>query len=76
MKWIKRGLLGLASFVLLLIVVLVGFIVFDASFGKSSAELTNITFTNAAGFELQGYLAMPEGDGPFPAVLLIHEWWG
>ena len=23
-----------------------------------------------------GYLAVPEGDGPFPAVLLIHEWNG
>jgi len=23
-----------------------------------------------------GYLAMPEGDGPFPAVILIHEWDG
>jgi len=26
--------------------------------------------------ETQGYLASPEGDGPFPAVILIHEWWG
>lgn len=26
--------------------------------------------------ELMGYMAMPEGDGPFPAVVLIHEWWG
>ncbi|MEM1249010.1 MAG: dienelactone hydrolase family protein [Acidobacteriota bacterium] len=24
----------------------------------------------------QGYLAIPEGDGPFPAVILIHEWNG
>lgn len=23
-----------------------------------------------------GYLALPEGDGPFPAVILIHEWNG
>ncbi len=23
-----------------------------------------------------GYLAIPEGDGPFPAVILIHEWNG
>lgn len=23
-----------------------------------------------------GYLARPEGDGPFPALILIHEWWG
>lgn len=23
-----------------------------------------------------GYLATPEGEGPFPALILIHEWWG
>jgi carboxymethylenebutenolidase len=25
---------------------------------------------------LQGYLAKPAGDGPFPAVIVIQEWWG
>jgi carboxymethylenebutenolidase len=25
---------------------------------------------------LSAYLAEPTGEGPFPAVLLIHEWWG
>lgn len=28
------------------------------------------------GDKVQAHLAMPEGDGPFPAVVLIHEWWG
>jgi carboxymethylenebutenolidase len=23
-----------------------------------------------------GYLARPEGDGPFPGVIIIQEWWG
>lgn len=26
--------------------------------------------------DTRGYLAMPEGEGPFPAVILIHEWNG
>ncbi|MFP4207311.1 MAG: dienelactone hydrolase family protein [Wenzhouxiangella sp.] len=26
--------------------------------------------------DTRGYLAVPEGDGPFPAVILIHEWNG
>lgn len=26
--------------------------------------------------ETAGYVAKPAGDGPFPAVILIHEWWG
>lgn len=25
---------------------------------------------------LQGFLALPEGDGPHPAVIVVHEWWG
>ena len=26
--------------------------------------------------ETQGYLAVPEGEGPFPALIIIHEWNG
>jgi carboxymethylenebutenolidase len=26
--------------------------------------------------ETTGFLARPEGPGPFPALILIHEWWG
>lgn len=37
---------------------------------------TNVTYSNSDGTEVQGYLAVPDGDGPFPAVLMIHEWWG
>ncbi|HLD71025.1 MAG TPA: dienelactone hydrolase family protein [Candidatus Peribacteraceae bacterium] len=25
---------------------------------------------------LKGFIAIPPGDGPFPALVLIHEWWG
>jgi carboxymethylenebutenolidase len=25
---------------------------------------------------VQGYLALPSGDGPFPGLVLVHEWWG
>ncbi len=34
-----------------------------------------VTFPNGEA-EVCGYLAQPEGDGPFPAVLVIHEWYG
>jgi carboxymethylenebutenolidase len=30
----------------------------------------------ANGESLQAYLARPEGDGPFPGVIVIQEWWG
>ena len=26
--------------------------------------------------QTNGYLAIPEGEGPFPAMIMIHEWWG
>ena len=35
-----------------------------------------VTYAGPAGAELSGYLVRPEGDGPFPAVLVIQEWWG
>lgn len=25
---------------------------------------------------ISGYLAVPAGQGPFPAIIMIHEWWG
>ncbi|MEO8456304.1 MAG: dienelactone hydrolase family protein [Chloroflexota bacterium] len=28
------------------------------------------------GSTTSGYLARPEGDGPFPGVIVIQEWWG
>lgn len=33
-------------------------------------------YQTEAGSAVQGYLAQPEGEGPFPALVLIHEWWG
>ena len=30
----------------------------------------------ANGEQVPGYLARPDGDGPFPAVLVLQEWWG
>jgi carboxymethylenebutenolidase len=37
---------------------------------------TNVSFSGPGGVTLRGYLAQPSGSGPFPAVLMIHEWWG
>ncbi len=36
----------------------------------------NISFPGPDGTTLSGYIAVPAGSGPFPAVLMIHEWWG
>jgi carboxymethylenebutenolidase len=30
----------------------------------------------SGGEDVKGYLALPQGKGPFPALVVIHEWWG
>jgi carboxymethylenebutenolidase len=35
----------------------------------------DITFKSGAD-DVKGYLAVPEGKGPFPAIVVIQEWWG
>ncbi len=36
----------------------------------------NVEYPDAGGEMLMGYLARPEGDGPYPAVIVLQEWWG
>lgn len=76
MKWLKRILGGVLGLLLLMVLVFAGIILVDGAFGPDTADFTNTTYTDDSGNELIGYLAQPEGEGPFPAVLLIHEWWG
>ena len=75
-KWAKRLGLGLLAFIILLGVILTLHIGYDANFGARATDVANITFTDAGGNTLNGYLASPEGPGPHPSILLIHEWWG
>jgi carboxymethylenebutenolidase len=77
MLWVKRLLLGLGAILLLLILLFAGAVVVDALFtGNNVTELTNVVYESETGESLYGYLALPAGEGPHPAVLLIHEWWG
>jgi carboxymethylenebutenolidase len=36
----------------------------------------NVSFEGPGGVTLEGYLATPSGSGPFPGVIMVHEWWG
>src|SRR3954452_7539579 len=43
----------------------------------AAADVTTKDVTLKSGKdEIMGFLAVPEGKGPFPAVVVIQEWWG
>jgi carboxymethylenebutenolidase len=42
-----------------------------------AAEVKGEEVTFSSGDEkIKGFLAVPEGKGPFPAIVVIQEWWG
>ena len=43
--------------------------------GAAPAAEQTVTFKSGAE-TVSGFLAMPEGKAKFPAVVVIHEWWG
>ncbi|MEE4296270.1 MAG: dienelactone hydrolase family protein [Wenzhouxiangella sp.] len=52
----------------------------DAMMQAISGKVQSVEGQQVAYFDedpdTRGYLAVPEGEGPFPAVILIHEWNG
>ena len=48
----------------------------DAIVGKAPAPSGQAVGYYGKDAATKGYLAVPEGEGPFPAVILIHEWNG
>jgi len=45
------------------------------TFAGNIAEET-VVYGSVRGVQVKCFLAKPEGSGPFPALILIHEWWG
>lgn len=77
MKLFKRIGLGILITLLVLVVLVLGSIIVDGFFAQGRLDpLTNMSVTVTDGTLIPTYLAKPEGDGPFPAVILIHEFWG
>ena len=48
-------------------------LLFTASLAFASEE--TVTFRSGAE-NVSAFLARPDGPGPFPAVIVLHEWWG
>jgi carboxymethylenebutenolidase len=57
---------------------LVGSIIVDSALGGNRLDsIANVTIPGVdGGPEVRAYLASPAGDGPFPTVIMIHEFWG
>ncbi len=74
---IFRLLAGLLGLGLLATLAMVSVIAYDGIFtSQRVAKLANVTYPAQDDTTLYAYLARPQGDGPFPAVLLVHEAFG
>ena len=61
---------GVTVLLVVLAVALIG-----AQAQAADVKTKNVTFTSGKD-EVKGFLAVPEGKGPFPAIVVIQEWWG
>jgi len=74
----KRFLLGLLGIFLALLLFLAASILYDTITGRGRIEqVANILITGQSGApDVYAYVAAPAGQGPFPAVIMIHEFFG
>jgi carboxymethylenebutenolidase len=75
-SWLKRISIAVVIVLALAILVPLAWALGDALLGSSARDVANVAYKDDDGNELAGYLARPEGAGPHPAILLLHEWWG
>ena len=78
MKILKKVVRGTLVFIAILIVILVASVAIDAAIGRGRIDQianTMIPGSNGAP-DVHAYVAKPQGQGPFPAVIMIHEFLG
>lgn len=78
MKTFKRFLLTLCLILLVLILFIPLSIFVDSLIGKDRIQnLTNTIISSQNNSpDVRAYVATPEGGGPFPTVIMIHEFYG
>ncbi|MBX6313208.1 MAG: dienelactone hydrolase family protein [Isosphaeraceae bacterium] len=42
---------------------------------QKAVQTETVEFRGSNG-AVKGFLAKPQGSGPFPAIIVVHEWWG
>lgn len=78
MKLLKRIFWGLLLVLAALVIFLVGSVLVDYAVGSDRLmSLANTIIPGADGEpDVFAYVAKPEGEGPFPTVIMIHEFFG
>ncbi len=78
MKTVKRILLGLLGLGMGLVILLAGSIAIDFAVGTERINaVTNTTIPGQNGApDVRAYVATPPGQGIFPVVIMIHEFYG
>jgi carboxymethylenebutenolidase len=78
MKLLKRILLVILVLFVAFVLFLVGSIVVDFAIGGDRLDdIANVTIPGVnGGPDVRAYVAKPEESGPFPTVIMIHEFWG
>lgn len=78
MKTLKRLFLTLCLILLALILFIPLSIFVDSLVGRNRVEtLTNTTIPGINNIpDVHAYVAKPQGDGPFPTMIMIHEFYG
>lgn len=78
MKTVKRILLGLLGLAVGLVIFLAGSIAIDFAVGTERINaVTNTTMPGQnGGPDVRAYVATPPGEGSFPVVIMIHEFYG
>ncbi|HJQ13803.1 MAG TPA: dienelactone hydrolase family protein [Anaerolineales bacterium] len=78
MKLLKRVFLVLVILLVAFVFLLAGSVAVDYALGAGRLDrITNNTIPGSGGApDVRTYIAQPEGEGPFPTVIMIHEFWG
>ncbi|HSQ38952.1 MAG TPA: dienelactone hydrolase family protein, partial [Anaerolineales bacterium] len=78
MKIVKKVLLGILILVGGLVLFLAGSVAVDMLVDGGRLEgVTNTTIPGVnGGPDVRAYVAKPAGEGPFPSVIMIHEFFG
>lgn len=77
MRIFKRIVAWALGIIAVLVLTLVASIAVEGWLGNGRIDtLTNTRVSSVGNPDVRAFVARPDGEGPFPAVIMVHEWWG